>query len=70
MCCNNSHNMLKYFFGICLSSMLISLTNVPNALKLPLSYFQPILAASFVTIATVKVELIADFYTLAIVLRN
>ena len=50
--------------------MLISLANVPNALKLPLSDFQPILATSFVTIATVKVELIADLYTLAIVLIN
>ena len=33
-------------------------------------YFQHILAAIFVTIATVKVELISDFYTLAIVSIN
>ena len=32
------------------------------------SYFQHILAAVFVTIATVKVESMPDFYTLAIVL--
>ena len=33
-------------------------------------YFQPILAAIFVTIATVKFESMRDFYTLAIVLIN
>ena len=38
--------------------------------KWPFSYFQPILAAIFVTIATVKVESFPDFYTLAIVLKN
>ena len=32
-------------------------------------YFQPILAAIFVTIATVKVESILDLYTLTIVLK-
>ena len=38
--------------------------------KMVISYFQPILVASFVTIATVKVESMPDFYTLAIVLIN
>ena len=38
--------------------------------KWSLFYFQPILAAIFVTIATVKVEIIPDFYTLAIVVIN
>ena len=38
--------------------------------KWTLSYFQPILAAIFVTIATVKVRSISDFYTWAIVLIN
>ena len=38
--------------------------------KWSFSYFQPILAAIFVTIATVKVESIPDLYTLAIVLIN
>ena len=33
------------------------------AQKWSLSYFQPISAAIFVTIATVKVKLIPDFYT-------
>ena len=37
------------------------------ATKLDNSYFQPILAGIFVTIATVKVEVIRDFYTLVIV---
>ena len=32
--------------------------------------YQPILVAIFVTIATVKVESMPDFYTLAIVLIN
>ena len=40
------------------------------AIKWPISYFQPILAAIFVTITTVKVEVIRDFYTLVIVLIN
>ena len=47
-----------------------SVTCLKIAPKWPFSYFQPILAASFVTIATVKVESIPDFYTLAIVLIN
>ena len=38
--------------------------------KRQISYFQPISAAVFVTIATVKVKSIADFYTWAIVLIN
>ena len=38
--------------------------------KWSFSYFQPILATIFVTIATVKVESIPDLYTLAIVLIN
>ena len=38
--------------------------------KWPFSYFQPILAAIFVTIATVKVESIRELNTLAIVLIN
>ena len=35
-----------------------------------ISYFQPVLAAVFVTIATVKVKLIPDLYTWVIVLIN
>ena len=38
--------------------------------KWSLSYFQPILVAIFVTIAMVKVKLIPDFSTWAIVLIN
>ena len=30
MCRDNSHHLLKYNFGICLCSMLISLSNVSN----------------------------------------
>ena len=51
--------------------MLISLSNLSSfAPKWLFSYFQPILAAIFVTIATVKVEIVRDFYTLIIVLIN
>ena len=38
--------------------------------KMVIFYFQPILAAIFVTTATVKVELLPDLNTLAIVLIN
>ena len=38
--------------------------------KWPLYYFQLILAAIFVTITTVKVELMSDFYIRAIILMN
>ena len=38
--------------------------------KWSISYFQPILVASFVSTAMVKVEVIQDFYTLVIVLIN
>ena len=38
--------------------------------KWSFSYFQPILAAIFVTIATIKDEAMPDLYTLAIVLIN
>ena len=47
-----------------------SVTCLKFAPKWSFSYFQPILSAIFVTIATVKVESIPDFYTLAIVLIN
>ena len=47
-----------------------TVTCLKFALKWSFSYFQPILAAIFVTIATVKVKSIPDFYTLAIVLTD
>ena len=47
-----------------------SVTRLKIAPKWSFSYFQPILAAIFVTIATVKVKSIPDFYTLAIILIN
>ena len=47
-----------------------SVTCLKFAPKWSFSYFQPILAAIFVTIATIKVESIPDLYTLAIVLIN
>ena len=63
--------MLKYIFGIFLSSMFISLSNVSNFVqKWSILYFLPILAATFVTIAMVKVKLIPDFITWAIAQIN
>ena len=47
-----------------------SVKRLKLALKLSISYFQPILVAIFVTIATVKVKLISDLYTWAFVLIN
>ena len=47
--------------------MLISLSNVSNLLQ---NGHLPILVANFLTISTVKVELLPDFYTWAIVLIN
>ena len=47
-----------------------SVKRLKFALKWQISYFQTTLAAIFVTIATVKVKIIGDFYTLGIVLIN
>ena len=58
----------KYLFGICLFSMLISLSNLSIFLQNDqFHYFQPILVAIFMTIA-IKVKIIWDFYTLVIIL--
>ena len=64
---DNSHHLFKFFFGICLCSALIPLFHVSTLLQ---NGHFPILAAIFVTIATLKVESMPDFYTLAIVLIN
>ena len=47
-----------------------SVTCLKFAPKWSFSYFQPILAAIFATIATIKVKSIRELYTLAIVLIN
>ena len=47
-----------------------SVKRLKFALKWPISYFQSTLAAIFVTIAAIKVKIIGNFYTLAIVLIN
>ena len=71
MCRDNSHHLFIFSFGICLCSILIPLLHVSNVLQNGhFPYFQPILAAIFVTIATVKVESIRELNTLAIVLIN
>ena len=58
----------KYLFGICLFSMLISVSNLSIFLQNDqFHYFQPILVAIFMTIA-IKVKIIWDFYTLVIIL--
>ena len=52
------------------SCTLSSVTCLKFAPKWSFSYFQPIFAAIFVTIANVKVESIRELNTLAIVLIN
>ena len=66
MCRDDSHNLLKYHFDIC----YFSVKHLRFCPKWPISYFQPILAAISITIATVKVKIIRDVYTLAFVLIN
>ena len=59
-----------YFWYLLVLYINSSVTCIKFGPKWSFSYFQPILAAIFVTIATVKVESMPDFYTLAIVLIN
>ena len=60
-----------YLFGLVLvRNVNFSVKCLKFALKSPISYFQPILAAIFVTIATVKVKPIPELYTRAIALIN
>ena len=47
-----------------------SVKHLKFAQNWPNSYFQPILAAIFVTIAAKEVKIIRDFYTLAFILIN
>ena len=63
ICLNFIRNLLVLYINS-------SVTCLKFAPKWSFSYFQPILAAIFVTIATVKVESMPDFYTLSIVLIN
>ena len=73
MCRDNSHHLLFFYFFFWYLLVLYinsSVTCLKFAPKWPFSNFQPILAAIFVTIATVKVESIRELDTLAIVLIN
>ena len=70
MCRDNSHHLLILFWYLLVLYTNFSVTCLKFAPKWPFSYFQPILAAIFVTIATVKVESIRELNTLAIVLIN
>ena len=71
MCRDNSHHLLFFFFWYLLVLYINSSVTCPKfAPKCSFSYFQPILAAILVTIATVKVESIRELNTLAIVLIN
>ena len=67
MCYDNYNHLLKYRFGICLCSMLISLSNISNVLQ---NGQFPILEAIFVTIASLKVKIIQELYTLTFLLIN
>ena len=70
MCRDNSHHLLISFCYFLVLYINSSVTCLKFGPKWSFSYFQPILAAIFVTIATVKVESIRELYTLAIVLIN
>ena len=70
MCRNDSRFLLKYLFGISLCSILIPLLHVSNLLQNGHFPIFSLFGGHFVTIATVKVESIPYFYTLAIVLIN
>ena len=64
-CRDDSNHLLKCIFGVCLCSVLVSLSNVSNLFQ---NGQFPILVAIFVTIATVKVKIIPDLNIWAIVL--
>ena len=66
MCRDNSHHLLNFCWYLLVLYINSSVTCLKFAPKWPFSYFQPILVAIFVTIATVKVESIRELYTLAI----
>ena len=70
MCSDNSHHLLNFFWYLLVLYINSSVTCLKFAPKWPFSYFQPILVAIFVTIATVKVKSIRQLYTLAIVIIN
>ena len=73
--CLIQKNVMRHVIKISLWYLLVLYVNfyvkplsfVPNW---SISFFQPILAANFDTIATVKVKVIRDFYALVIVLIN
>ena len=59
MCCGNSHLLLKHLFWYLLVLYVdFSVKPLNFAHKWSISYFQPILVAICVTIATVKVKAI------------
>ena len=70
MCHDTSHTVKISFWYLLVLCVNFSVKCLKFAPKEPLSYFQPILAAIVVSIATVKIEKVPDFYTLAIVLIN
>ena len=66
--CRDSSHHVFFFLNLLVLYINSSVTCLKFAPKWSIFYFQPILVAIFVTIATVKVESIPDLYTLAIVL--
>ena len=61
---------LNIFWYLLVLYVNCSVNCLKFAPKWSISYFQPVLVAIFVTIATVKVKLISDLYTWVIVLIN
>ena len=58
------------FWYLLVHYVSLSVKHLKFVSKWSFSYFQPIFAAVFATIETVKVKLIPDFYNRAIVLTN
>ena len=67
---NHIIRSVKIYFWYLLVLYINSIVKCLKAPKWPLFYFQPILVVISVTIATVNVKLIPDFYIWAIALIN
>ena len=65
-----AHNILKAFWylAVLIANKTSTLPKPQIWSKMSISFFKPILAAIFVYIATVKVQIIPDFYTCSFVL--
>ena len=67
VCPGISYHVKISFWYLLVLYVIFSVKNLKFVPKWSFTYFQPILGAIFVTIATVKVKLVPDFNTWAIV---